>query len=160
MADLRHVIERLEASGYRVTGPRLALLAVVGGMPGQFSAEEVQQRLPRVGRATVFRTLKLLVELGVVCRILRDDGRLFYRWGRGGHHHHHLLCTTCGATRDLSECGVPELLDAAIRASGFALERHWLEVYGRCRRCQEEEGQRQATARGGPLAAAVRERRG
>ena len=138
MADLRHVIERLEASGYRVTGPRLALLAVVGGMPGQFSAEEVQQRLPRVGRATVFRTLKLLVELGVVCRILLDDGRLLYRWSRGGHHHH-LLCTTCGAARDLSECGVPQLLDAAIRASGYEMEGHWLEVYGRCRTCLGSE---------------------
>src|SRR5690242_18265410 len=94
--SLAAVVQRLEDRGCRVTAPRLAVLAAAADAGDQFSAEDIDQRLPRVGRATVFRTLKLLVEMDVLCRVLLDDGSLRYRWSRRGHHHH-LICNECGA---------------------------------------------------------------
>jgi Fe2+ or Zn2+ uptake regulation protein len=89
---------------------------------------------PRIGRATVFRTLKLLVELDIFCRVLLDDGELHYRWSRRGHHHH-LVCTDCGAVDDFTACVVSGLVEEQTRRTNFTVEGHWLEVYGRCGAC-------------------------
>src|SRR4051812_26005077 len=106
---LSAVIERIEEQGHRMTAPRLAVLAAAADADDQFSAEEIAHQLPRVGRATVFRTLKLLVEQDVLCRVLLDDGSLRYRWSRRGHHHH-LVCNDCGAVEDFTACDVSSLI--------------------------------------------------
>ena len=136
MSELRQALTVLEANGHRLTASRLAVLAEAYAAPAQFTAEDIHRGLPRVGRATVFRTIKLLLDQGLLCRVRMDGGRLLYRWSRPDHHHH-LVCKSCGAVEDMSRCGVAELLQQAVGASGYTLEGHWLEVYGRCARCQE-----------------------
>jgi Fur family transcriptional regulator, ferric uptake regulator len=131
---LSGVVQKIEDAGYRVTAPRLKVLAEIADAGDQFSAEEVASRLRGVGRATVFRTFKLLVDLGVLCRVLMDDGVLRYRWSRRGHHHH-LVCAECGAVEDFTVCDVTELVRELTRLNNFTVEGHWLEVYGRCARC-------------------------
>ena len=98
------------------------------------TAEELRERLPRVGRATIYRSLKLLVEAGVLCRVLLEDGNLHYQLSHRGHHHH-LLCVDCGASQDLLGCDIEDLLREVSTAHEFQLSGHWLEVYGRCRSC-------------------------
>ncbi len=132
--SLAAIVQRLEDRGLRVTAPRLAVLAAAADAGDQFSAEDIEQRLPQVGRATVFRTLKLLLEMDVFCRVLRDDGSLRYRWSRRGHHHH-LICNDCGAIEDFTGCDVGGLLGELARRTGFSVDGHWLEVYGRCAAC-------------------------
>ena len=87
-----------------------------------------------MGRATVYRSLKLLVEAGVLCRVLLEDGDLHYQLSHRGHHHH-LLCVECGASEDLLGCDIEDLLRQVSSAHEFQLSGHWLEVYGRCREC-------------------------
>ena len=128
------VIQKLEDAGHRVTAPRLAVLAAAADAGDQFSADEIAQQLPRVGRATVFRTLKLLVQMDVFCRVLLDDGELRYRWSRKGHHHH-LVCAECGAVEDFTTCDVSTLVEEVTRRTNVTVEGHWLEVYGRCGAC-------------------------
>jgi Fe2+ or Zn2+ uptake regulation protein len=137
--SLAGVVQRLEDKGYRVTSPRLKVLAEIADAGDQFSAEEIAQRLPHVGRATVFRTLKLLVEMDVLCRVLLDDGNLRYRWSYAGHHHH-LVCAECGAVEDFTVCDVTELVRELTRIKHFTVEGHWLEVYGRCGACAARTG--------------------
>ncbi|MGE3595920.1 MAG: Fur family transcriptional regulator [Dehalococcoidia bacterium] len=137
--SLAGVVQRLEDQGYRVTSPRLKVLAEIADAGDQFSAEEIAHRLPHVGRATVFRTLKLLVELDVLCRVLLDDGNLRYRWSYAGHHHH-LVCAECGAVEDFTVCDVTELVRELTRIKHFTVEGHWLEVYGRCGDCAARAG--------------------
>lgn len=132
--SLAAIVQRLEDRGHRVTAPRLAVLAAAADAGDQFSAEDIVQRLPHVGRATVFRALKLFVEMDVLCRVLLDDGNLRYRWSRRGHHHH-LVCSECGAVEDFTACDVSELVSELTRRAGFTVEGHWLEIYGRCRAC-------------------------
>lgn len=135
--ELGSVIQKLEERGHRLTPPRLAVLADAANAGDQFSAEEIANRLKNrgIGRATVFRTLKLLVELDVLCRVLLDDGNLRYRWSRRGHHHH-LVCTECGAVQDFTACDVTDLVQGLTREAQFVVDGHWLEVYGRCAACR------------------------
>lgn len=135
MSDLEALTLKLEARGYRVTPPRRAVIAAVLQQSNHFTVEELLQRCRGAGRATVFRTVRLLSEMGVICRVLMEDGSLHYRVSQRGHHHH-LVCTACGHVQDLDDCSVTDVVRELSRASGYEIEGHWLEFYGRCQSCR------------------------
>ena len=129
------ILEALDERGFRSTAPRRALAAAIGEQDHPFTAEGLRKQLPpRVGRATVYRTLKILVEAGVLCRVLLEEGDLHYQLSHTGHHHH-LLCVHCGSSQDLMGCDIEDVLASTSARHGFELSGHWLEVYGRCREC-------------------------
>ena len=135
MSDLEAVSLKLEALGHRVTPSRRAVIAAVLQQRDHFSVEDVLHRCRGAGRATVFRTIRLLTDIGVVCRLLLEDGSLHYRVSQRGHHHH-LVCTNCGTVRDLDQCAVTDLVRELADTLGYEIEGHWLELYGKCRSCQ------------------------
>ena len=128
------LLDTLEEKGYRSTSTRRAVANAIASQQRHFTAEELRERLPSVGRATIYRSLKLLVEAGVLCRVLLEDGNLHYQLSHRGHHHH-LLCVECGASQDLLGCDIEDLLRQVSAAHEFQLSGHWLEVYGRCQNC-------------------------
>lgn len=133
------ILETLEERGYRSTSPRRALARAIAEQEHHFTAEGLRKHLPpSLGRATVYRTLKILVEADVVCRVLLEDGDLHYQLSHPGHHHH-LLCVHCGSSQDLMGCDIEDVLASTSARHGFELSGHWLEVYGRCRNCTENE---------------------
>ena len=136
---LRSLLQRLEDQGHRLTPPRLAVVAAVLDRRGHFSVDDILSQVPGVGRATVFRTMKLLAEAGAVCRVLLNDGSLHYRIRRRRGHHHHVVCTSCGAVQDLSECVVSDVVSELSRSTGYEIDGHWLELYGRCPTCRNAE---------------------
>jgi Fur family ferric uptake transcriptional regulator len=97
--------------------------------------DDVLHKTRRVGRATVFRTMKILLDLNIVCRVLLDDGALHYRLSTRGHHHH-LVCRDCGRVEDFTKCDVNTLVQELAKATNYEIEAHWLEVYGRCQSCR------------------------
>ena len=129
--------ERLEDTGYRLTAPRRAVLEAIATTNRPFTIEELSDRLPNIGRATVFRTIKLLQELDIVCRVPLEDGGVRYEQSRSGIHHHHLICSECGSVTEFSD----PILDAAIEQNAssaeFELDSHNAELYGRCAACQK-----------------------
>jgi len=135
MSDLEAVSLKLEALGHRVTPSRRAVIAAVLQQRDHFSVDDVLHRCRGAGRATVFRTIRLLTDIGVVCRLLLEDGSLHYRVSQRGHHHH-LVCTNCGTVRDLDQCAVTDLVRELADTLGYEIEGHWLELYGKCRSCQ------------------------
>ena len=114
-------------------------MAAVLDRRGHFSVDDILSQVPGVGRATVFRTMKLLAETGAVCRVLLNDGSLHYRIRRRRGHHHHVVCTSCGGVQDLSDCVVSDVVGELSRSTGFEIEGHWLELYGRCPVCRKNE---------------------
>ena len=129
------ILDALEERGFRSTAPRRALALAIGEQEHHFTAEGLRQLLPpKLGRATVYRTLKILVDAGVLCRVLLEDGDLHYQLSHHGHHHH-LLCVHCGSSQDLTGCDIEDVLVTTSARHGFELSGHWLEVYGRCRDC-------------------------
>lgn len=138
MPALEAIEGALEARGYRVTPARRAVLQAILSRPEHFTAEELMRRA-RAGRATVFRTVRLLCELGLLCRVLLEDGRLHYRLLGPRRHHHHLVCVECGRVQDLEECAVGGLVRELASATGYEIQGHWLEFYGRCLSCREPD---------------------
>ncbi len=136
MSDLEALTLRLEATGHRVTPSRRAVIAAVLQQTDHFTVDELLHRCRRTGRATVFRTIRLLTEMGVICRVLMEDGSLHYRLSERGQHHHHLVCTVCGKVQDLDECVVSDLVRDISDVSGYEVEGHWLELFGRCAGCR------------------------
>lgn len=135
MSDLDLIVQRLELRGHRITASRRRVLEAVVAAPAHFTVDDVLRLAPNVGRATVFRTMKLLQDLNVVCRVLMEDGSLHYRLSTRGHHHH-LVCRSCGRVEDFATCDVSSLVEEVARNTEYQIEGHWLEVYGRCASCR------------------------
>jgi len=134
MSDLENVTLKLEARGYRVTPSRRAVIAAVLQRENHFTVDDLVSGCRGAGRATVFRTIRLLTELGVVCRVLLEDGSLHYRVSERGHHHH-LVCTECGSVQDLDRCLIADLVRELSQSTGYEIDGHWLELYGHCAAC-------------------------
>jgi Fur family ferric uptake transcriptional regulator len=131
---------KLEGTGHRITATRRAVLDAMSASPRPFTIEEICGAAPGVGRATVFRTVKLLQESDVVCRVILEDGSIRYQISRGGHHHH-LVCSECGAVQEFASPRLDALIQQTAEAEAFELEGHSLELYGRCANCSSRPRQ-------------------
>jgi Fur family ferric uptake transcriptional regulator len=131
----------LASHGFKLTAPRRAVLDVVAGMRELLSPAEIyqrgQQRYPRLGLVTVYRTLSLLVELGYLQRIHLDGGCHSYAV-IAQPNSHHLHCSVCGRV-EAFPCGDIEPLIEALQAqTGYEIDTHMLELMGRCPACQDK----------------------
>lgn len=127
---------QLEEIGYRATAPRRTVLeAISAAAPHPFTAEDLALAVPQVGRATVFRTIRLLQELDLVCRVPLEDGSIRYQLSRSDHHHH-LVCRVCGRVTEFSDTDLDGLIQRQAERSEFTLDGHSTELYGRCRDCR------------------------
>ena len=129
---------RLKNSGYRLTGPRRAVLEVIQRSRGHLSPEEVftlgRRRHRALGRATVYRTLDLLTQLGVLRPMYLGEGRPAY--ARLDHGHQHLVCSRCDRITEIEAADVERLGRRLARRLGFELRSHLLELYGLCPKCR------------------------
>lgn len=132
-------IERMLArGGYRLTSPRRAVLETMRRLGNHFTAEDVQVAAPGVGRATVFRTMKLMRDMGIICQVVLDDGATVYQLTEdaAADHHHHVICSECGQVAEFSSDGLEDVLEDVAQRTGFEIDTHRLELYGRCGRCR------------------------
>jgi len=107
------------------------------------SAEEVymlvKHQNPEIGLATVYRTLDILAEIGVLLKNDFGDGRSRYEFSRQDehHHHHHLICLSCGSVSEFDD-DLLESLEAVItKRTQFKVVDHDLKFYGYCNKCEE-----------------------
>jgi Fur family ferric uptake transcriptional regulator len=133
------IVHALDSAGYRLTGPRRAVAALIAEHDGHFTASELEAvaRARRLGfsRATLFRALDLLTELRVVERLDLPSGEHAYVPCAPAHHHH-VICSRCGRAADVEDSGVAEAVAEISRRSGYRIESHRLELFGLCRHCQ------------------------
>ena len=123
-------IGKMRGSGYKATPQRVAVLEALRADQHQ-SLEEIKGRCPDVGLVTVYRTLGLLGELGLVRRLDLGDGP---RYELAEDHHHHMICESCGDISEFDECPIdPARLPGD---DAFEVNSHSVEVYGRCGACK------------------------
>lgn len=130
-----NLISVLEDLGYRITQPRRELIAFLSKHDSAFTAEEIALESRHMGRATVYRTLKLLVEGGVLCKTITRDGSPRYSLGDTNHHHHHLICVQCGRVEEFRHPAVERMLRSMKRDISGNLIGHRLEIYDQCEQC-------------------------
>jgi Fe2+ or Zn2+ uptake regulation protein len=136
------LLQALDQAGVRLTGPRRELAALIARRQGHFTAADLladaEQRKLGIGRATVFRLLELLADRNLVERVDLPDGRHAYVPCEPAHHHH-LVCISCGAISEVDDCGIDAVTAEAARRSGFEIQSHRLELFGRCPGCQSTD---------------------
>lgn len=133
----RGALTVIEARGHYSTEARTATVQIVEELGGNFSAEDVCLRIPGVGRATVYRTLRLLLDAGLICRVILADGSRRYSVS-SAHHHHHLVCLDCGGVREFSRDGLEEVVNRLSQLSGYHVLGHRIELYGLCPTCAND----------------------
>jgi len=131
----------LSGQGLKSTRQREIILDEFLQAGAHLSTEELYLRLrtrhPHIGYATVHRTLKLFAECGLAEPRHFGDGQTRYESSAGAEHHDHLICTVCGTIVEFEDRQIEALQDVVARQHGFRIERHRLELYGRCRQCQQ-----------------------
>lgn len=136
MTDL--FVDRLRAAGYKITPPRLAVLQVIEQEGEHLDPAQILTRAQAIhraiGRATVYRTLEMLTQLGIVRPIYVGEHGPTYIRAEGGHHH--LVCSSCGQVVEFEQCIAEQMVQELTERFGFQIKSHLLEFYGLCLRCQ------------------------
>ncbi|HZJ29645.1 MAG TPA: Fur family transcriptional regulator [Solirubrobacterales bacterium] len=139
-ADLEAaLVAALRRRGQRVTPQRLAVARLLAERREHVTAEDVYQRvaerLPGVSLPTVYATLDLLEELGLIRRLLTESGAVLYDPELT--EHHHLVCAACGEITDIEAPLDDQHLRTAARRQGFTPDRSQVVVSGLCRACRQ-----------------------
>jgi Fur family transcriptional regulator, ferric uptake regulator len=142
--DARQWTERaaglLADAGYRRGGARAELLELMAEQRCALSAFEIEDRLaerPRqVSRASIYRILEELEEVGVVQRVDVGNGITRYEpLGRGHAHHHHLVCDRCGSLEPFTDEGLERAVARAAEHVPLEVSEHEIVLHGTCRSC-------------------------
>lgn len=144
MKHADRVKEVLREEGYFITEPREIVIDYLDQLvDSPKTTEEIYEVLEDKGidRSSVYRTLNLFAELGILEKVLFRDGvnRVELSSEFGGSHHHHLVCQECGDIIEFEECGIENLQRIAEIKHSFDVETHHMEFYGTCKDCRLKE---------------------
>jgi Fur family ferric uptake transcriptional regulator len=133
----------LAERGIRMTRQRLLVLEALIAEPNDATAQDIYEALRKrrepIGLATVYRTLALLSEQGLIDALMHHPGEVCYRLcGQG--HHHHLTCIECHQVVELVDCELEPWLASLGGAHGFTVTSHAVEVAGICADCEKPTG--------------------
>lgn len=135
--------KRLREKGFKLTPQRKSILDVIIANEGKhLSAEEIYELVrincPDIGLATVYRTMQILDEIGLVYKHNFDDGRSRYEFNQDeDHQHHHLICMNCGKVVEVEEDLLEQLEHEVESKYNFSVTNHNLKFFGYCSQCRD-----------------------
>ena len=139
-SEAEKILNLVVQNGFRRTAARLAIITALVNSAGHVTADDladkVRQHAPHVGRMTVYRTLELLCELGLVRPIYQGSGAAHFILMANGSHHH-LICNRCHDVIEFEECSATLLIEQVARQFNFHISSHLLELHGLCENCYE-----------------------
>ncbi|UCG40695.1 MAG: transcriptional repressor [Acidimicrobiia bacterium] len=142
-ATTTQVERRLAARGARLTAARRAVLEELTGNQGPTTATDLGGALPSIPLSSLYRSLSVLSDAGILETVPGNDGILLYEpaeWLAG--HHHHLVCRECGTVIDMDvtnalEAALEGVAAQAVAGHGFQSDGHRLTLEGRCAVCAD-----------------------
>ena len=131
--------EFLRQRGLKFTRARRQLLRKIFGMHDHFTAEQLMERLKkervRASKATVYRTLSILLECDLLTCHDFGEGSLYYEHTFGHDHHDHLFCLNCKSIVEFRDDRIEDLQARVAHEAGFTMIAHSLKMYGLCKPC-------------------------
>jgi Fe2+ or Zn2+ uptake regulation protein len=124
----------LEDRGLRKTSARAAVTSRIESSNDAFTAEQLCRDLPDVGRATVYRTIRHLVDAGALCKLPILDGAPMYSVARV-EHHHHTICSKCGAVGEFRHSTVERVMRSLEKEIDGDIVGHRMEIFITCNQC-------------------------
>ena len=141
--SFEEICKELKSKEYKLTPQRMEILKVfMENSDGHVSTEElyslVKKKNADIGLATVYRTLDLLAELGILMKMDFGDGKARFELSdREVHHHHHLICLNCGKVEEFDLDLLEAVEENIENSTGFEIVDHRLKFYGYCGECKE-----------------------
>lgn len=136
---IQAVKRKLKERGYKLTGPRLAILEILAVEKGHFSIADIYSKIrlkdKGIGIATVYRTVDLFLETGILRVLTLKNSQPCFELNRPGDHHHHLICRNCGRITEFDSCNFKSIAGEIENKTRFRIEEHTLEAYGLCPDC-------------------------
>lgn len=134
----------LRRKGLKTTTQREAIVDAFLGASGHVALEDLlnnaRKKHPRVGLATVYRTVKLMEEAGLAASRQFGSGQTLYELAAERAHHDHLICESCGFIQEFESDEIERLQATAARRLGFNVLRHRHELFGLCEKAQGVPG--------------------
>jgi Fur family ferric uptake transcriptional regulator len=141
----------LQQQGLKLTSEREALVREIFSTHYHFEADELlfkmKQNSVKISRATVYRTLELLVKSGLVRRVHLGEDHYHYEHVSGNSHHDHLVCTTCGAVIEFHDEELERRQREICERKKFTPTFHNLQILGLCDACRRKGEQPDAPDR-------------
>lgn len=134
--------EIIRSAGHRVTPQRVLILDAVCDGNGHTTLGEVYARVRQIDRSidrsTLYRTLKLFVDLGLVISADTGDGEVYYEIAKP-HRHHHLVCRQCQTEQEIEHTLLQNLFDQVLQQYGFKADTDHLVLFGMCSKCASQQ---------------------
>ena len=134
----------LRSQGLRVTAQRRAVLGAALATEGHFEADELHRQMRETGsrtsKATVYRTLELLVSSGVLRQVSLGERHAHYEHAFGHQHHDHLICVRCGRVMEFTSAALERMQEEVCRRHHFTPLGHRMRITGLCQRCSRGRG--------------------
>jgi Fur family ferric uptake transcriptional regulator len=151
-ARMQRFEQALRERGLKSTAQRDDIAKVFFSGDAHYSVDDlytaVRRVNPRVGYATVYRTLKLLKECGLAAERHFDDGQARYEpIEETAQHHDHIICERCGKIVEFNSEELERQQERIARFLGFVVSHHRMELYGICADCREGRPARAASTR-------------
>jgi len=141
----------LQRQGLKITTERSALVREIFSIHYHFEADELlfkmKEKAVKISRATVYRTLELLVKSGMVRRVHLGEDHYHYEHVTGNSHHDHLICTTCGGVIEFHDEELEKRQLEICAKKKFTPTFHNLQILGVCNSCQRKGQQPDAPDR-------------
>ena len=136
-----HARRTLNRAGYRESAPRALVVGALAQIGCSVTARDIADRVEaegrRVGLASVYRTLELLAELGLVQRFDVGEGVARYEPALpSGEHHHHLVCDRCGHVTAFEDSALEQAIERLSNRVDFAIDAHDVTLRGECPACR------------------------
>ncbi|MFC2056032.1 Fur family transcriptional regulator [Chloroflexota bacterium] len=133
------VIAALRRHGYKLTPQRRAVIQVITSSQDHLTPATIYEKMrrvhPNIGLVTIYRSLEILAELGLICEVHAGGNSRSYTTSTQ-QHHHHLICSNCGIVVDFAGHYLSELEQSLSKENGFRIDSHLLEFIGLCQACQ------------------------
>lgn len=139
----RRLQDYIQHGGGRITDARRLILEAIYETHSHFSGDDIFIRLNEKGhnvsRASIFRTLPLLVEAGLLRESISNERHKHYEHTWGHSHHEHLTCSECGQVTEFYDSNLENFLTEVADRYGYSISDHKIEIFGICQECRSSD---------------------